>query len=373
MKLDFLKGYDFFTGVPDSQLKPLCDYLMATYGIGNSHIIPANEGNCVGLAAGYHLATGKIPVVYLQNSGIGNIVNPVASLMNDKVYGIPCIFIVGWRGEPGVHDEPQHIFQGEITLQLLEDVGVRTYIIGRDTTEDDVITQLKRWKPLLKNGKQVAFVVQKGALAIDENKMNYANGNTMFRMLREDVIRRVVTVSGDGLIVSTTGKTSRELFEIREKNTQGHQCDFLTVGSMGHCSSIALGIAMHKPDRKIWCIDGDGSVLMHMGAIAAIGSINPGNMVHIVINNGVHESVGGFPTVAAGLDFVKIFEGCGYANCVCVDTIDSLDAELWKAKMRSSLTFIEAKCMIGSRGDLGRPTVAAREIKEKFMENLLQS
>ena len=164
MKLDFLKDYDFFTGVPDSQLKPLCNYLIGTYGIKKNHIIAANEGNCTALAAGYHLATGKVPVVYMQNSGIGNIINPVASLMNDKVYAIPCIFIVGWRGEPGVHDEPQHIYQGEVTVRLLEDMDIRIFVITKDTTEADVRRQLEEWKPLLDNGKQVAFVVKKGAL-----------------------------------------------------------------------------------------------------------------------------------------------------------------------------------------------------------------
>jgi phosphonopyruvate decarboxylase len=218
MKLDFLKGFEFFTGVPDSQLKPLCDYLMSTYGIGERHVIAANEGNAVALAAGYHLATGKVPVVYMQNSGIGNIINPVASLMNDKVYGIPCVFIVGWRGEPGIHDEPQHIYQGEVTVKLLEDMDIATFVIGKDTTEEVLAEKMAEFKKLLAIGKQVAFVVRKGALEFD-GKVKYANEN---QMVREDIIRHIVAATGEDVIVSTTGKASRELFEIREANGQPH-------------------------------------------------------------------------------------------------------------------------------------------------------
>ncbi len=366
MKLDFLKEFEFFTGVPDSQLRPLCDWLMNEYGISKKHKIAANEGNAVALAAGYHLATGKVPVVYMQNSGEGNIINPVASLMNDKVYGIPCVFIVGWRGEPGIHDEPQHIYQGEVTVKLLEDIDIRTFIIGKDTTEQEVKAQLDAWRPLLENGKQVAFVVRKGALEYD-GKVKYENS---YQMCREDIIKHIVAVSNEDPVVSTTGKASRELFEIREANNQGHGHDFLTVGSMGHSSSIALQIACEKPDKKIWCIDGDGAVLMHMGAMALVGAEKPQNLVHIVINNGAHETVGGMPTVAANLDIVKIAEGCGYPEAVSVDTFEALDEQLKIAKKNKELTLIEVKCSIGARDDLGRPTTTAKENKENFMKNL---
>lgn len=366
MKLDFLKEYEFFTGVPDSQLKPLCNYLMSTYGICEHHIIAANEGNCVALAAGYYLSTGKTPIVYMQNSGIGNVINPVASLMNDKVYGIPCIFFVGWRGEPGIRDEPQHIYQGEVTIKLLEDMEIRTFIISKDTTEVEVINQLAEWKPLLDSGKQVAFVVKKDALEFDV-KVKYSNTN---EMVREDIIRHIVAVSDTDPIVSTTGKASRELFEIREANKQGHKFDFLTVGSMGHSSSIALEIALQKPEKKIWCIDGDGALLMHMGAMALLGTISPNNMVHVVINNGAHETVGGMPTVASKIDVVAIAKGCGYPNAVCVDNFDDLDKALKTAKVGKELSLIEVKCSIGARDDLGRPTTTAKENKENFMLNL---
>ena len=364
MKLDFLKSYDFFAGVPDSQLKPLCNYLMMTYGIGENHIIAANEGNCTALAAGYNLATGKIPVVYMQNSGIGNIINPVASLMNDKVYGIPCIFVIGWRGEPDVHDEPQHIYQGEVTVKLLEDMDIRTFIISKDTSEDEAKTKLEEWKPLLDSGKQVAFVVRKGALEYD-GKIKFKNDHTM---LREEIIRHIAAVAGDDPVISTTGKASRELFEIREENKQEHQYDFLTVGSMGHSSSIALGIALQISNKRIWCIDGDGAVLMHMGAMALIGSNRPDNMIHIVINNSSHETVGGMPTVAEKIDLVKIAEGCGYPNAECVYSLNELDIALKKANAKRELSFIEVKCSIGSRDNLGRPTTTAKENKENFIK-----
>lgn len=366
MKLGFLKEFEFFAGVPDSQLRPLCDWLINEYGIGKQHKIAANEGNAVALAAGYHLATGKVPVVYMQNSGEGNIINPVASLMNDKVYGIPCVFIIGWRGEPGIHDEPQHIYQGEVTVKLLEDMDIRTFIIGKDTTEQEVKAQLQAWKPLLDAGKQVAFIVRKGALQYD-GKVKYQNDN---QMCREEIIEHIVAVSDTDPVVSTTGKASRELFEIREANNQGHSHDFLTVGSMGHSSSIALQIASEKKDKKIWCIDGDGAVLMHMGAMALVGSEKPENLVHIVINNGAHETVGGMPTVAANIDLVKIAEGCGYPYAVSVDTFEALDKELKSAKENSGLRLIEVKCSIGARDDLGRPTTTAKENKENFMKSL---
>lgn len=362
-------GSDFYTGVPDSQLRALCDYLMQSYGIDpKRHMIAANEGNCTAIAAGYHLATGKVPVVYMQNSGEGNIINPVASLLNDKVYAIPCIFIVGWRGEPGLHDEPQHIYQGEVTVRLLEDMDIRSFVIGKETTEEEAAEAMQAFRDVLAQGKSVAFVIRKGALTY-EKKAVYHNGNTM---RREDIIRHIVAVSGDDPVISTTGKASRELYEIREANGQGHQFDFLTVGSMGHSSSIALGVAVNKPAAKIWCIDGDGAALMHMGAMAVIGANSPENMVHIMINNGAHETVGGMPTVAGEMDLPGIAAACGYPYAVCVDNFEDLDRELTEAKKRNVLSLIEVKSAIGAREDLGRPKSTAKDNKQKFMEYIAQ-
>ncbi len=360
-------GADFYTGVPDSQLKALCNYLMATYGIDpKHHIIAANEGNCTALAAGYHLATGRVPVVYMQNSGEGNIINPVASLLNDKVYAIPMIFVIGWRGEPGVHDEPQHIYQGEVTIKLLEDMDIKPFILSKETTEEELREAMTDFKAILAQGKDVAIVVRKGALSFD-GKVEYKNNNSM---VREEIIQYIVKVTGEDPIISTTGKASRELFETRVANGQSHKYDFLTVGSMGHSSSIALGVAINKPKTKIWCVDGDGAVLMHMGAMALLGANKPKNLVHVVINNGAHETVGGMPTVAGTIDLVAIAKACGYPYAVCVDDFSSLDAELMVAKSRNELSFIEVKCSIGAREDLGRPTTTALENKQNFMEFL---
>lgn len=360
-------GSDFYTGVPDSQLKALCNYLMATYGIDpHHHVIAANEGNCTALAAGYHLATGKVPVVYMQNSGEGNIINPVASLLNDKVYAIPVIFIIGWRGEPGIHDEPQHIYQGEVTLKLLEDMNIASFVIGKDTTDEEVSAKMAEFREILKTGKDVAFVIRKGALT-DAPKVEYKNDN---HMIREEIIQHIVKASGEDPIISTTGKASRELFETRVANGQSHKYDFLTVGSMGHSSSIALGVAINKPEQRIWCVDGDGAVLMHMGSMAVIGANRPNNLIHVVINNGAHETVGGMPTVAGSIDLVSIARACGYPNAVCVDSFEALDAELAAAKNRNELSLIEVKCSIGARDDLGRPTTTALENKQNFMDYL---
>ena len=365
MKLDFLREFDFFAGVPDSQLRPLCDWLMDTRGISDSHIIAANEGNAVGLAAGYHLATGKVPVVYLQNSGLGNIINPVASLLNGQVYGIPCLFIVGWRGEPGVPDEPQHRFQGEVTLKLLEDMDIPAFVLRGETTGVELEQVMAGYRDLFAQGKQAALVICKGALEYG-HKVKYENHN---KLTREQAIRAVTAASGADPVVSTTGKASRELFELREEAGAGHGRDFLTVGSMGHSSSIALGIALQRPDKRVWIIDGDGAALMHLGAMAVLGSRKPANVVHVLINNGAHESVGGMPT-ATGPDLTAVARACGYPKAVSADNLLDLEAALRDAAEAGELTFIEIRCAIGSRPDLGRPTTTPTENKEAFMAHL---
>ncbi len=358
---------EFYTGVPDSQLRALCDTLMDKWGIDPAHhVIAANEGNAVALAAGVHLATGEVPVVYLQNSGEGNIINPVASLLNDRVYAIPMLFIIGWRGEPGVHDEPQHIFQGEVTLKLLEDMDIRSFVIEPDTAMDAVQTAMEGFREIFAQGKQAAFVVKKGALTCD-HKVEYRNAHMM---KREEIVRQIAAAAGNDPIVSTTGKASRELFEIRTAAGEGHERDFLTVGSMGHASSIALGIALRKPGRKVWCIDGDGAALMHLGAMAVIGANRPKNLIHVVINNEAHETVGGMPTVAGQINLTEAAKDLGYPQVYSAATPEELADALKKARAAGELTFLEVKAAIGARADLGRPTTTARENKEGFMHFL---
>ncbi len=362
-------GADFFCGVPDSQLKALCDYLMRRYGIDpKHHVIAANEGNCVASAAGYYLSTGKIPVVYMQNSGEGNAINPIASLLNRKVYAIPCIFVIGWRGEPGIKDEPQHLFQGEITLSLLREMEIPFFVINEKTESSELETVMAEFGRNLSLGGQVAFVIRRNALKFDE-KVEYSNG---YGMSREAVIERIVNVAGDDLIISTTGKASRELFEIRERRKEEHGNDFLTVGCMGHASSIALQIAVQRPDKRVWCLDGDGAALMHMGAMALIGKQKPTNMVHVLLNNLSHETVGGMPTAADGISFGKIAEGCGYPHIICVEMAERLDNALKDIARWKELCFLEVKCALGARKDLGRPTTTALENKERFMRNMMK-
>ena len=366
---DFVRiiGADFYTGVPDSQLKALCNYLIHTYGTDpQHHIIAANEGNCAALAAGYHLATGKVPVVYMQNSGEGNIINPAASLLHPQVYAIPVLFVIGWRGEPGVHDEPQHIFQGAVTIRLLSDMEIASFVLSPETTEDELVAVMTNFRRLFAAGKQAAIVVQKGALTYDQ-PVRYENSSTM---LREEVIRHVIQFSGEDPVISTTGKASRELFELRAAYGQSHQYDFLTVGSMGHASSAALGLALSRPALRFWCIDGDGAVLMHMGSLAVTAQYHPENLIHVVVNNGSHESVGGMPTAAPGLRIAEIAKACGYPYTVCVGTLDALDHALAEARDMHTLSLIEAKCAIGARPDLGRPTATALENKQNFMSYL---
>ena len=364
--IDIVNGGAFYAGVPDSQLRALCDYLHKNHGISSQHIIAANEGNAVALATGFHLATGKIPVIYMQNSGIGNAINPITSLTCTDVYAIPCIYIIGWRGEPGVKDEPQHINQGNITLELLEVLGIETMVIDQETSISQIKEKMSSFEKLLEKGQSVAFVIKKNALHYEE-KITYYNN---YIMTREGILERLISHTQQDIIVSNTGKASREIYEIREKNGQGHQYDFLTVGSMGHCSSIALGIALQKPNCKVWCVDGDGGLIMHLGALAIIGSSKPNNLIYVVINNEAHESVGGMPTVAQQINIPQIALGCGFYEAISVETYDQLEKALHDAKKAEKLILIEAKAAISARSDLGRPQTTPKQNKEEFMQYL---
>lgn len=359
-------GADYFAGVPDSQLSALASYLMQEYGLDpKHHVIAANEGNAVGLVAGYHLATGKTGVVYLQNSGEGNVVNPVASLLSRDVYAIPAIFVVGWRGEPGVPDEPQHAQQGRITLDLLDVLDIPFAEVKKDTTEAELMDVMADFSEYISKGGSVAFVVHKGALTYAG--ATYGND---WEIIREDAIAHIAKATGECPIVSTTGKISRELFELREALGQGHGHDFLTVGSMGHASSIALGIAEQKPELRVWCVDGDGAALMHLGAMATVGAAAPTNLVHVVLNNEAHESVGGMPTVASRVSLTGIARECGYPVVLEAKTVEELDEALTEVASAVGPVFLEVHCAVGSRGDLGRPTTTPIENKTAFMETL---
>ena len=366
-KLFKIINSDFYTGVPDSKLKALSTFLMSEYNLDkNHHIIAANEGNAVGIAAGYYLSTKKIPVVYMQNSGEGNAVNPIASLLNEEVYKIPMIFIIGWRGEPGEKDEPQHKFQGKITLSLLDVMNIKYFIIDKNTTDEVVKNAMIEFNELLKDGKQVAFVIKKDGIIIDK-KYEYKNE---YALNRDETIEEILDEFNDAIIVSTTGKISREVFEIREKNNENHDKDFLTVGSMGHSSSIALGIALNKENKKVICLDGDGACLMHMGAMATISKYKPKNMIHVVLNNEAHESVGGMPTTNDKTNFCEVARTLGYEKVYEAKDKEELKNVLEEIKKINELIFIEVKCKIGAREDLGRPSTSPEENKINFMKYL---
>jgi phosphonopyruvate decarboxylase len=368
IKTLYKNGIDFYTGVPDSLLKNICAYITDNIDAAN-HIIAANEGNAVGLASGYHLSTGKIAMVYMQNSGEGNIINPILSLADDEVYGIPMLLLIGWRGEPGVHDEPQHIKQGKVTLDLLDAMQISYSILSDNDFE--VIDQISYATEYMKlNNRPYALIVKKGTFA--EYKLKNVEAPN-FLLSREDAIKTVVdNLNQTDIVVSTTGMISRELFEYRENLAQGHANDFLTVGSMGHANQIALGIAIQKKDRRVFCFDGDGAILMHLGGMAIIGNLAPHNYIHIVFNNGAHDSVGGQPTVGQKIKLTDIAEAMGYKSVFSIDNKEELQRKLSYILNEKNVgpIFININVMKGNRKDLGRPTTSPKQNKEFFMNNL---
>ncbi|MBU3195902.1 phosphonopyruvate decarboxylase [Clostridium algidicarnis] len=359
---------DFFVGVPDSLLKDFCAYIKEN--VDSKHnIVAANEGNALAVASGYYLATGNPALVYMQNSGQGNIINPLASLNDPLVYSIPALLVIGWRGEPNKKDEPQHKKQGLVTLKLLEALDIEYSIL---TEKDDVGIWKKKISEAVeymkKEKKPYALVVTKGTFSTyklkEQSKVN-------FEMSREDAIKEIVNALGDeDTIVSTTGMASRELFEEREARNMGHEKDFLTVGSMGHASQIALGIALSKPKKNVYCLDGDGALLMHLGGLAIIGTQKVENFKHIVINNGAHDSVGGQSTVGFDIDIPSIAKSCGYKKTFTVSTFEDLKAYLKILVEAKGPVLLEVKVRKGARKDLGRPTTSPIENKDMFMKFL---
>lgn len=356
-------GIEFFTGVPDSLLKNICAYITDNNSIDNN-IIAANEGGAVGLAAGYYLATQKIPVVYMQNSGIGNAVNPLMSLMDKDVYNIPVLLLIGWRGEPGIKDEPQHIKQGKITIPLLDSMGIENTILAKH--EATFTQQLEFAIEYMKTTKApYAFVIQKETF--DDYKLQDKE-KSLLMLEREEAIRLIATsLKENDIVVSTTGMISRELFEYRENTCQSHERDFLTVGSMGHASQIALGIALNKKNRRVYCFDGDGATIMHLGSLAIVGDLKPNNYIHIIFNNGAHDSVGGQPTVGFNIDLKNISLSCGYKGALSVDDSSSLNDVLNNIDQIECPFLLEVKVKKGARKDLGRPTTTPIQNKEAFM------
>lgn len=365
--IETLKSYDidFYAGVPDSLLKNICAYIADNMD-AQHNIIAANEGAAVGLVAGYYLATGKAGVVYMQNSGEGNIINPLASLTDKEVYNIPALLLIGWRGRPGLHDEPQHVKQGKVTTGILNIMGINYDVLSTD--EEKAVKQIAIAVEALKNNEVYALVIEKGTF--EDYKLQSVEVNDL-TMTRESAIQTVTAALGEkDAIVSTTGMISRELFEYRAGKGEAHNRDFLTVGSMGHASQIALGIAMQKTDRTIWCFDGDGATIMHMGSMAIVASKEPKNFVHVVFNNGAHDSVGGQPTVGLKIDLPQVARGVGYKHTFSVGTMEDLVQVLEDVKKAEGPTLLEVKVKKGNRKDLGRPTTTPIQNKEALMDFL---
>jgi len=332
------------------------------------HVISSNEGSAVALASGYHLATGKVGAVYLQNSGQGNLINPLLSLADPEVYSIPMLLIVGWRGEPGRPDEPQHRKQGEVTVPLFDAVNTPCYILpqGEDEAHNCISAAVSRAK---QEKRPIALLVRKGSFSdytVDRAANPYSTN-------REEVVQALASMLGpNDVVVATTGKISRELYETRTAAGAPLGQDFYTVGSMGHASQIALGVALSRPDRQVFCLDGDGAVIMHMGSLATIGGSGAPNLKHIVLNNGAHDSVGGQPTVGFDIDFPGIATACGYAFSACIERLEDLGAALANLRQAKGPGFLEVRVARGARSDLGRPKTAPMDNKKAFMERLNQ-
>ncbi|MBQ7774447.1 MAG: phosphonopyruvate decarboxylase [Lachnospiraceae bacterium] len=360
------RGMEVIVGVPDSTLKQFCDGVQMYEG-NLQHYVTANEGAAVGVAVGTYLASGKPACVYLQNSGIGNIVNPVASLANSDVYGIPMLFIVGWRGEPGVKDEPQHVFQGKITCELFEVLNIPYAVVDKNTTEQEMAEILNRAEEAFGQKKQFAIIVKKGTFE-KADKFEWNNG---YPMNREWVLGELLkSIPEDACIISTTGKISRELYERSNAQRGNHDALFMTVGGMGHASMIAFGVAKKQPKRTVFCVDGDGAALMHMGALPFLGGNAPENFVHIVINNTAHESVGAMPTGCQETNLAKLAEAAGYRYSERIMDAEGLRKLVENLPQRKGPVFYEIMVALESREDLCRPAETARENKDAFMNYL---
>ena len=360
-------GTEFFSGVPDSLLKDLCEYISDNTAI-NKHLIAANEGNALALAIGHHLATGKVPLVYMQNSGYGNIVNPLLSLADKEVYSIPMIIVIGWRGQPGVKDEPQHVKQGRVSEDLLKAMEIPYSIVKAGMDDSDANKLLKNaYRSCEHNQSPYALLVEKNALSAYKMKNDaYQYDNTFSR---EEALQVIVdNLDSKDIVVSSTGVLSRELYEYRDVCNAGHGMDFLTVGGMGHANQIALGIALGLPDRRIICLDGDGAILMHLGALALNGKLALQNFKHIVFNNRVHDSVGGQFIANPDLNIDALAKVLGYKTTNSVSELNDIERSIKVFLESEDCGLLEVKVNKGVRKNLGRPSTTPIENKRYFEE-----
>ena len=360
-------GVEFFTGVPDSLLSPLCACI-AEHATEDKHIITANEGAAIALAAGNYLATAKPSLVYMQNSGLGNAINPLLSLADPSVYAVPMLLMIGWRGEPGVNDEPQHLAQGQVTVPMLDAMGIAYHRLPQDTTEAAALVK-NLAEDALSEQRPIAILASKNSFAQYKADQN-SDGETL-SLTREQAIAIILeNINADSSVVSSTGMISRELYELREGFQQKHDTDFLTVGSMGHCSQIALGVALANKNKKVICLDGDGAAIMHMGSMAVTAQSGATNLIHIILNNGRHDSVGGQPTCGFEIDFTTIAKGCGYPSAHSVDNEAELTKALGISMGAQGPVLLEVRVSSGNRDNLGRPEITLEQQKRAFMRHL---
>lgn len=365
---DLLKrsGVEFFAGVPDSLLKSFCAYV-ADHADPELDLIAASEGGAVALAAGHYLATRRLGMIYMQNSGLGNAINPLTSLVDPEVYSIPMLLLIGWRGEPGRPDEPQHLKQGKVTLSTLDALGISYEIHPQALEEAEEVIE-RAVANAERTSSPYALVVRAGTFSPYELQKKIPD---LYEMRREQAVIGVAqNLRSEDVVVTTTGKTSRELFEHRVASDAGHAGDFLTVGSMGHASQIALGIALARPNRQVVCLDGDGALIMHMGALAITGTRGSENFKHIVINNGAHDSVGGQATAGYAIDIPTIAEACGYREARKIVRADEVESAMDWLRATPGPVLLEIMTNKGARSDLGRPTIVPSENKLTFMKNL---
>lgn len=359
---------NFFTGVPDSLLKDLCAYITDNT-TKEQHIIACNEGNAIAIAAGYNLGTNQIPLVYLQNSGLGNIINPITSLVNDSVYNIPMLIIIGWRGQPGKKDEPQHITMGKQIGNLLKSLEIEYSILpdyndGAKNSIDIAVEYMK------KTNKPYVLLIANHSF--NKYKLKNIDLNN-YTFSREELLHFIMNnINNSDTIISTTGMLSRELYEYRINNNEPIK-DILNVGAMGHCSSIGLGLSLTNTNKKVIVLDGDGSVLMHMGAIAINGSNAGKNYKHIIFNNGAHDSVGGQKTEGFNIKFQQIAETCNYNTITCEDYNNEIkiNESIKKLLESDGPVLLELRCKKGARSDLGRPN-NFKNIKEVFYNHWIK-
>lgn len=361
------EGVEFFTGVPDSYLNGFCNHLLECVS-PDRHIIAANEGNAVGIAAGYYFSTNTIPLVYMQNSGMGNALNPIVSLADRHVYQVPMLLLIGWRGEPETNDHPQHTTQGQITPELLKMLQI-PFVIARDN--DSELEKQARWavQTARTDRTPVAIIGKKGIFASAEKKNT---ADTCYPMSREEAMEIILdTLPCDSVYIATTGRATRELYFLRERRKESHQHDFLNVGAMGHASSVALGIALANSNRKVVCLDGDSAALMHMGSFTMVGKIKAANLLHIVLNNGAHESVGGQPSAGHLIDFTKTAEGCGYQTLRHpVTDAEELVNALQEFRKTNHAAFIDVRIHKGLKGVLPPLNICHQDLINDLMREL---